>query len=216
MENYLAFYWDIVAKGKGTYKPSKDNIVAPFFPPLSKDLSSLEFFNKRYLAAHEAYLRKALSDQIFDGVKSKLLPLQAGAYHSTPPESACARLQHQLLSYHKVEEPEPDTPFGYQEVRQQQTTAYNRGPRKSAFKNLPYQQDPTKLTSSEGLEEVFNPPVHHWRQIIFSIPETISPKSYSRVYKTPQLESKSEGREPPDGDESDPPPSPTPPYPRKS
>jgi len=118
VEDYLAFYWDIVAKEKGTYKQSKDNIVAPFFPPLSKDPSSLEFFNKRYLAAHEAYLRKALSDQIFDGVKSKLLPLQAGAYHSTPPESACARLQHQLLSYHKVEEPEPDMPFGYQEVRQ--------------------------------------------------------------------------------------------------
>ena len=73
-----------------------------------------------------------------------------------------------------------------------------------------------KLTSSEGLEEMFNPPVHHQRQTIFSIPETISPKTYSQVYKTPQLESKTEGREPPDGDESDPLPSPTPPYPRKS
>ena len=161
MENYLAFYWDIVAKEKGTYKTSKDNIVAPFFPPLSKDPSNLEFFNKRYLAAHEAYSRKTLSDQIFDGAKSKLLPLQAGAYHSTPPESARARLQRQISSYSKVEEPELDTPFGYQEVRQQQTTAYNRGPRKSALKNSPYQKDLTKLTSSEGLEEMFNPPVHH-------------------------------------------------------
>jgi len=37
VENYLAFYWDIVAKEKGTYKPSKDNIAASFFPPLTKD-----------------------------------------------------------------------------------------------------------------------------------------------------------------------------------
>ena len=90
--------------------------MASFFPPLSKDPSSLEFFNKKYLVAHEAYSRKALSDQIFDGAKSKLLPLQ-GAYHSTPPESAHARLQRQLSSYSKVKEPEPDTPFGYQEVK---------------------------------------------------------------------------------------------------
>ena len=95
-------------------------------------------------------------------------------------------------------------------------TTYNRGPRKSALKNSPYQQDLTKLTSSEGLEEIFNPPVHHRRQTIFSVPETISPKTYSQVYKTIQFESKSEGRGPPDEDDSDPPPSPTPPFPRKS
>jgi len=63
---------------------------------------------------------------------------------------------------------------------------------------------------------MFNPPVHHWRQTIFSIPETVSPKTYSRVYKTPQFESKTEGREPPDEDEPDFTPSPTPPFPRKS
>jgi len=56
VENYLAFYWDIVAKEKGTYKLSKDNIVAPFFPPLSKDLNSLEFFNKDILR-HMKHIR---------------------------------------------------------------------------------------------------------------------------------------------------------------
>ena len=64
IDHYLAFYWDIVAKEKGTYKLSKDNIVTPFFPPLTKDSSGFELFNKRYLA------------------------VQAGTYHSTPLESA--------------------------------------------------------------------------------------------------------------------------------
>jgi len=172
-------YWDIVTKEKGTYKPSNNNIVTPFFPPLPKDLSDFKIFNKRYLAVYEAYSRKTLSDQIFDGMKSKLLSLQTGAYYSTPPELAHVRLQQQLSSYSKAEELKPDAPFGYQEVRQQQTTAYNRGPRKSALKNLPHQQDTMKLTSSKGLEEMFNPPVHHWRQTIFSVSESISPKTYS-------------------------------------
>ena len=56
-------------------------------------------------------------------------------------------------------------------------TAYNSGPRPSVIFNSPYNQKPTKLTGSDGLEEMFKTPSHARRRTIFSIPETSeSPK----------------------------------------
>ena len=56
VENFLAFYWDIVAKEKGTYKPSPDNQVAPFLPPVPQNPEEIEMFNIRYSAAQRVYL----------------------------------------------------------------------------------------------------------------------------------------------------------------
>src|SRR3979490_1714556 len=87
VENFLAFYWDIVAKEKGTYRPSKDNVMAPYFPPVPEDPEELNLFSKRYVAAQEVYSRKMLADQIFDGARSTLLPMQAEKVQDLPEET---------------------------------------------------------------------------------------------------------------------------------
>ena len=66
-------------------------------------------------------------------------------------------------------------------------------PRCSFIFNSPYNQDPTKLTGSDGLEEMFHTPVDHTRRrTLFSIPE--SPEVSRRAYRI------SGGAPPPPGD----------------
>ncbi|KAF8469336.1 hypothetical protein JB92DRAFT_3135386 [Gautieria morchelliformis] len=95
--------------------------------------------------------------------------------------------------------PQGDTeqglPIDHDQIRRRQSTAYTRGPRPSLNFRSPYNQDPTKLIGSDGLEEMFQTPAPNRRRTIFSIPESsVVP---SRTHGV------SGGAPPPGGDPSD-------------
>ncbi|KAF8589771.1 hypothetical protein K439DRAFT_1612567 [Ramaria rubella] len=201
VENFISFYWDLVSKEKGNYRPSDDNMSSPVFPP--PPLSNMEQFTKCYAAAHEAYHRKCLAEQLFNGAIPS--PTKRVEVRDVPPHLSVqgkTKEDHHPYVPHSVQlNPDQDGPIDHSFIKHRQSAAYNRGPRLSALSNSPYHRLPTKLTSSEGLKEMFGSTResrHSRRATMFNIPET----PYQTVSTPANVES-SAGAPPGDDDPSD-------------
>ncbi|KAF8585407.1 hypothetical protein K439DRAFT_1615950 [Ramaria rubella] len=223
VENFISFYWDLVSKEKGNYKPSDDNMSSPAFPPPLSN-SNMEQFTKCYAAAHEAYHRKCLAEQFFNGAmpsSTKRVEVRDVPPHLAVQGKTLKENHHPYVPHSVQLNPDQDGPIDHGFIKHRQLEAYNRGPRLSALSNSPYHRLPTKLTSSEGLEEMFGSnreSRHSRRATMFNIPET----PYQPV-STPANVKSTAGAppgddDPSDDDDSDVPSSPTPnmPRPRKS
>ncbi|KAF8590391.1 hypothetical protein K439DRAFT_1612026 [Ramaria rubella] len=192
---------------------------SPAFPPPPLSNSNMEQFTKRYAAAHEAYHRKCLAEQLFNGAIPS--PTKRVEVRDVPPHLAVqgkTKEDHHPYVPHSVQlNPDQDGPIDHSFIKRRQSAAYNRGPRLSALSNSPYHRLPTKLTSSEGMEEMFGltrESRHSRRATMFNIPET----PYQPVSTPANVESTAgappEDDNPSDDDDSDVPSSPTPNMPR--
>ncbi|KAF8461459.1 hypothetical protein JB92DRAFT_3137164 [Gautieria morchelliformis] len=85
--NFLAFYWDIVAKTKGPFKPAKDETVSPPLPDIAEMSSNMEIFRLHYLAAHKALSRKMAAGNLVNKAKSNTVQEFPALEHDHPPHS---------------------------------------------------------------------------------------------------------------------------------
>ncbi|KAF8580437.1 hypothetical protein K439DRAFT_1619799 [Ramaria rubella] len=129
VENFISFYWDLVSKEKGNYRPSDDNMSSPAFlpPPLSN--SNMEQFTKCYAAAHEAYHRKCLAEQLFNGAIPS--PTKRVEVRDVPPHLSVqgkTKEDHHPYVPHSVQlNPDQDGPIDHSFIKCRQSAAYNRG-----------------------------------------------------------------------------------------
>ena len=219
VENFLAFYWDIVAKTRGTWKPSKDEEPSPSFPEAEEVSSNPVVFQMRYVAARKVLQRKLTADASFNEARVRITSENLAPEHGDHPHSLSRihpgpiqAYSGRELIYLPKDDMDDNLPIDHGQVRRRQSTAYNSGPRPSVIFNSPYNQKPTNLTGSDGLEEMFKTPAHARRRTIFSIPETSeSPK---RTYGVTGGAPPPRDDPPDDEDSSDSSPSPTPYPPR--
>ena len=226
VENFLAFYWDIVSKAKGTWKPAKEDLSSIAFPDVTELASNPEIFQIRYVTAHRVLQRKLAADLRFMEAKVKTVPETHASEYDVPSHkpTIVKEIQEPVSIHHSREiETYPgnsldmNLPVNHDQIRRRQSLMYNHRPRPSFAINSPYHQNPTKLTGSEGLGELFHASGHNRRRTIFNIPETSEApqRTYAVSGGAPPP-----GDEPPDDDDDDessgPPHSPTPYLPRSS
>ena len=85
VENFLAFYWDIVVKTKGIWRPSKDDVSSPSFPEEEELSWNPEIFQIHYAAAYCALWRKIAADTCFIEAKATTAQETLAIEHENPP-----------------------------------------------------------------------------------------------------------------------------------
>ena len=132
--------------------------------------------------------------------------------HDLPPHVPIRSSHDSILAHHSQESPGYDTEYNlatdHSQFRRRQSNVSIQEPRCSFVFNSPYNQDPTKLTGSDSLEEMFHTPVDHARRrTLFSIPESLEVPR--RAYGISGVAPPPPGDGPPDDEDS----SSSPPYP---
>ena len=152
VENYLAFYWDAIAKTKGAWKIPRDDAPSPSFPDVKEVTFNLVLFQMRYIAAQHVMQRNIAADAHFNEAKVREIQENLAPEHDYPPHISMKGTQQSILPYPAREsfsskrDIESNLPIDYEQSRRKQSTVYNHEPRPSFTTNSPYNQDPTKLT----------------------------------------------------------------------
>ena len=177
VENYLAFWWDIVAKARGTFIAVKNDLPSPCFPDPS-DKCDPEIFKLRYTAALAVLLRKNVGDRAFDCavVKPEAFPEPIRSLIASDQENSSRTSVNNPPSNPNLFQPEmdPDSPLNHQAIKQRQSLIYSN-PQSSVPLPSPYNRNPTQLTRSDGIEEIYEIPAKHRRRTVFTVPETPVP-----------------------------------------
>ena len=223
VENFLAYCWDVVAKFNGSWRPPKDDFASPAFLDISETSMDPELVKIRLYASQSSIQRKMAADRRFDEAKAPVVrespaPEPVAPSHTTRPVSHAQNPAVSMSTRETSSVPrtsfEIASEFDPEQIRREQSTVYGRGPRPSLF-NSPYRQDPSKLTGSTVMDDMFYTPPSIQRTISTNQPDPS--RVSNRTHGASGGGAPPPGGEPPDDDDSSGPPhAPRPSLPRPS